>query len=122
VPVVIDCNAMSVEYIRYRIPAADADEFEAAYGRAAIHLAAAPECVSYELTRCEEDPMLYVLRIEWTSTRDHLEGFRTSERFRPFLTEIQPYFSAIEEMRHYRATRVTGAGSAKPEREPANRG
>lgn len=105
---------MITEYIRYRIPAGQTAEFEAAYGRAARQLTAAPECVDYELSRCEEEPECYILRIGWTSAEDHLRGFRGSERFGPFLAEIRDYVSSIEEMRHYRSTAVAGSGGSVP--------
>ncbi|GIL30861.1 putative quinol monooxygenase [Actinocatenispora comari] len=102
---------MIIEYTRYRIPVADAEAFEAAYARAAVPLAGAPQCVDYELTRCDEDPESYVLRITWTSAADHLTGFRGSPAFRAFFAEIKPYFPAIEEMRHYTRTAVAGSGA-----------
>ncbi|MCF2532643.1 group II truncated hemoglobin [Yinghuangia soli] len=105
---------MIVEYIRYTIPESDAAEFEAAYGRAAQALAAAPQCVDYELARCAEEPQSYILRIRWTSTPDHLEGFRKGEHFPPFFAEIKPYFSAIQEMHHYETTAVAGKGGRNP--------
>ncbi|MFC4499805.1 MULTISPECIES: group II truncated hemoglobin [Streptomyces] len=104
----------TVEYIRYRIPEEKSEEFLAAYTRAAGRLAASPHCLDYELARCEEDFEHFILRITWTSTEDHLQGFRTSELFPPFLAEIRPYVAAIEEMRHYKATPVRGTGSAVP--------
>ncbi|MFJ2767579.1 group II truncated hemoglobin [Streptomyces sp. NPDC087300] len=104
----------TVEYIRYRIPADRSAEFLAAYTRAAVPLAAAPQCVDYELTRCEEDFEHFVLRITWTSTKDHMEGFRGSERFREFFAEIRPYVEHIEEMRHYTPTAVRGTGASTP--------
>ncbi|MFD4557087.1 group II truncated hemoglobin [Streptomyces sp. NPDC058469] len=107
-------TAQTVEYIRYRIPEQRSAEFLAAYTRAARQLAAAPQCVSYELARCEEDAEHFVLRITWTSTEAHLEGFRRSELFPPFLAEIGPYVENIEEMRHYEPTPVRGNGSAVP--------
>ncbi|MFF0199277.1 group II truncated hemoglobin [Streptomyces sp. NPDC005017] len=107
-------TAHTVEYIRYRIPEERSAGFLAAYTRAAPHLAAAPQCVDYELTRCEEDSEHYILRITWTSTADHLDGFRKSELFPGFLAEIRPYVSDIEEMRHYAPTPVHGGGAAVP--------
>jgi truncated hemoglobin YjbI/quinol monooxygenase YgiN len=104
----------TVEYIRYRIPEDRSAEFLAAYSRAARELAASPHCVDYELARCEEDFAHFVLRITWTSTEDHLQGFRTSDLFPAFLAEIRPYVANIDEMRHYKATSVRGAGSAVP--------
>ncbi|MET9384963.1 antibiotic biosynthesis monooxygenase [Streptomyces sp. NPDC002928] len=104
----------TVEYIRYRIPEDRSAEFLAAYTRAAPCLAASPHCVDYELSRCEEDFEHYILRITWTSTEDHLEGFRTSDLFPAFFAEIGPYVENIDEMRHYRPTAVHGPGSAVP--------
>ncbi|GAA4217199.1 antibiotic biosynthesis monooxygenase family protein [Actinocatenispora rupis] len=101
---------MIIEYIRYRIPADRAEQFESAYQRAAVPLAAAPQCVDFELTRCDEEPECYTLRITWTSAEDHLKGFRGSDAFRDFFAEVQPYFPNIEEMRHYRHTGVAGTG------------
>jgi quinol monooxygenase YgiN len=99
---------MIVEYIRYKMPAADAIAFEADYARAAASLAASPFCLGYELDRCLEEPGVYVLRIRWTSAQDHLQGFRRSEHFGPFLAAIRAYVPQIEEMRHYEATGVSG--------------
>ncbi|SOD84175.1 group II truncated hemoglobin [Streptomyces sp. Ag109_G2-15] len=107
-------TANTVEYIRYRVPEQQADQFLAAYTRAAVQLAAAPQCVDYGLTRCEEEPESWILRITWTSTADHIEGFRRSELFPPFFAEIRPYVENIEEMRHYRPTGVQGGGGAVP--------
>ncbi len=90
---------MIVEYIRYRVPAAE--EFEAAYRRAVVPLGRSPQCLDYELSRSAEEPECYILRIAWTSARGHLEGFRKSEHFKEFFAEISPYVSNIEEMRHY---------------------
>jgi truncated hemoglobin YjbI/quinol monooxygenase YgiN len=90
---------MIVEYVRYRVP--DPQEFEAAYRRAAVPLGSAPECLDFELSRCADEPECYILRILWTSARDHMEGFRNSERFQEFFAEIKPYVANIEEMRHY---------------------
>ncbi|GII88304.1 hypothetical protein Ssi03_62940 [Sphaerisporangium siamense] len=103
---------MIVEYIRYRVP--DGDEFEASYRRAAAHLARAPQCVDYELSRCVEEPGSYILRITWTSAQDHLEGFRRSALFQDFFAEIRPYVDRIEEMRHYERTPVRGTGASIP--------
>lgn len=106
---------MIVEYIRYRIPAETAAAFEADYARAGAQLAAAPQCVDYELSRCDDEPEAYTLRITWTSSEDHLKGFRGGEHFPPFFAAIKPYVSNIEEMRHYtKVAAVTGQGGSVP--------
>jgi hemoglobin len=103
-----------VEYIRYRIPAAAREEFESAYATAAEQLAAAEQCVDYELSRCDDDQEAYILRIVWTSAEDHLTGFRRGAHFPPFLAAIKPYVPQIEEMRHYTRTAVAGRGGSVP--------
>jgi hemoglobin len=90
-----------IEYIRYRVPDAQAKAFEAAYRRAAVSLQTSPYCHTYDLARCEEEAESYILRITWTSTTDHLTGFRGSPQFKDFFAEIKDYVTGIEEMRHY---------------------
>ena len=105
---------MIVEYIRYHIPTDRAADFEAGYARATESLAAAPQCRDYELTRCVDEPEQYILRITWTSAKDHLEGFRGGEHFPAFFAAIKPYVGDILEMRHYEKTAVHGDGGAVP--------
>jgi quinol monooxygenase YgiN len=98
---------VTVEYIRYELTKHSPAELIAAYGKAAEHLAAAPECIAYELTQCEEASHVLILRIEWTSTAAHLQGFRKGAHFPSFLAAIRPFIEEIAEMRHYSATPVT---------------
>jgi len=95
---------MTIEYIRYDLVAHEAEEFLHAYGVAAEALRAAPECMAFELARCEEAPRSFVLRIEWQSTAAHLQGFRKGPHFPPFLAAIKPFVGEIAEMRHYSPT------------------
>ncbi len=97
---------MVIEYIRYRIADDQAAQFERAYARAAESLRASPMCLGYELSRCVEEPACWILRIVWTSVAEHMQGFRKSAQFPPFLQEIRPFVTNIEEMRHYDATEL----------------
>ena len=97
---------MIVEYIRYSIPEADREAFEAAYRRAQAALTRSPHCLAYELSQCVEDRGSYVLRIEWDSSEGHLQGFRSSPEFREFFANVRPFVGAISEMRHYELTSV----------------
>ena len=99
---------MIIEYIRYRIPAEKQHIFEAAYGQAREALSSSPHCLSYELSRCVEDPASYILRIEWDSLEGHLQGFRQSADFRTFFQAVRPYVNDITEMRHYELTDIRG--------------
>jgi len=42
-----------------------------------------------------EDPSAYVLRIHWTSTVDHMQGFRRSPEFGPFLAAVRPFINRL---------------------------
>jgi quinol monooxygenase YgiN len=92
---------MIVEYIRYRVPEGRGEELEDAYRRAAASLDASPHCQRYELTRCVDEPSVYVVRIEWDSAEGHMSGFRSSPEFRSFFEAVRPFVDQIEEMRHY---------------------
>ncbi len=94
---------MIVEYVRYQLPAFD-PALEEAYRRAGAHLAAAPECHGYELTRASDTPGRYVVRITWASAEAHREGFRKGPHFPPFFALVQPYVSSIVEMARYELT------------------
>lgn len=99
---------MIVEYIRYHVSEGQGPDLEQAYARAGEALMQSPHCLAYELTRCAEEPTSYILRIEWDSAEGHLQGFRKSPEFRTFFTAIGPFVNAIQEMRHYTVTAITG--------------
>ena len=92
---------MTVEYIRYRIDEDRREAFVAAYRDATKALDDSEFCLGYQLTHCEEEPERFILRILWTSTDDHLNGFRPSEQFKRFFPPIRPFVDDIEEMQHY---------------------
>jgi quinol monooxygenase YgiN len=98
---------MSIEYIRYDLTTHAPEVFERAYEAASAALRVAPECMAFELSRCEDAPASFILRIEWRSRRDHLEGFRKGPNFPTFLAAIRPFIGEIAEMRHYSPTPVT---------------
>lgn len=94
------------EYIRYRIAHDLQSSFLSDYAQAGTVLRASAVCLGYGLSQCEEDPECFILRIDWTSTSDHLQNFRRSADFATFFRAIRPYVDQIEEMRHYRLTEL----------------
>ncbi|QJX47629.1 antibiotic biosynthesis monooxygenase [Hymenobacter taeanensis] len=92
---------MTVEYIRYRITAEQQPAFLEAIRSANQLLSAAPDCLNYQLGHCEEDPTLFIWRIEWTSVERHLSGFRKSPEFGKFFQLVKPFYQSIQEMNHY---------------------
>jgi len=95
---------MIIEYIRYELKKHEPADLITAYGAAAAALRASPECLGFDLSACEEAPNALVLRIHWTSTQDHLQGFRKGPQFPPFFAAIRPFVEEISEMRHYQPT------------------
>lgn len=95
---------MVVEYIRYRMTSHSKADLIDAYRAASEHLRAATECLSFEIAECEEDEALVTVRILWSSTHEHLNGFRKGPNFPPFLDAIRDFIPEIEEMRHYAVT------------------
>jgi hypothetical protein len=92
---------MTFEYLRYAVPEDQAEAFVADYLAASAVLMRSPFARNVDLSRCAEDPMQFILRIEWTSAQDHLHGFRKSADFPEFLSHIRRYMPMIQEMRHY---------------------
>jgi len=60
-----------------------------------------PHCLHYELSRCEEEPTAFIVRLHWTSTKEHLESFRGSDHFKAFFAKIRTFVDNIDEMSHY---------------------
>lgn len=103
---------MIIEYIRYALKNHTPKEFIAAYIEGGYHLRAAPECLSYELSRCSEDDHVFILRIQWVSVEAHLQQFRGGPYFPPFLSAIGKFIPEIAEMRHYEVV-LGGVGEYK---------
>src|SRR5262245_9563923 len=95
---------MIVEYIRYIIEPARANDFLDAYQTASKSMKDSPHCLGYELSRCTEARESFILRIHWDSEEGHVKGFRTSALFKPFFAAVQPFMRDIQEMRHYEVT------------------
>lgn len=81
---------MIVEYIRYKIDPSRSGEFDNAYRRARALLDASLHCRRWEASRCVDEPEKQIVRIEWDSVEGHLQGFRQSDDFKPFLEATPP--------------------------------
>ena len=97
---------MIVEVIRYQIAEGQEAAFENAYRQAQPHLIDSPHCLGYQLSRCLKHRSRYLLLIRWDSVEGHLQGFRGSPAFQPFMALVAPFFKQIEEMEHYEPTGI----------------
>jgi len=105
---------MIIEYIRYGLSdEAQAKAFESDYHEAASILEASAYCHGYELTRCVDSPLQYILRIEWDSAEGHLLGFRSGSSFSSFFKLVKPFVAQVLEMRHYELTSVVSPPQAR---------
>jgi quinol monooxygenase YgiN len=93
---------MSIEYIRFKIEEENCKDFIKTIRQACEIIADYPDCLNYEVTRCEEDALLFIWRIEWTSTNAHINGFRKHKTFESFYKLMQPFINSISEMNHYK--------------------
>src|SRR5580692_3429008 len=109
-PSAINPKSHSVEIIRYTITADQHANFEEAYKKAGKLLEASSFCLGYQVIHGEEEPDHYIVIIDWTTTQDHMNGFRQSPQFMPFFDLVKPFYNNIEEMKHYKP----GFGLAKP--------
>ncbi|MBC9795397.1 antibiotic biosynthesis monooxygenase family protein [Sinomicrobium weinanense] len=96
----------SLEVIRYTIPKSQHKNFEQAYSEAGKHLQSSAYCLGYNIVHGDEDPDNYIVFIQWTSADEHLNGFRKSPEFTPFLNLVRPFYNNIQEMKHYNPTTI----------------
>ncbi len=97
---------MTVEYIRYKVTTEQRESFIQSNKKASEQLDSSDFCRAYELTECEEEAGQFILRIEWTSSDEHINGFRKSAVFPTFFLNVKPFLDNIQEMRHYKLTEV----------------
>ena len=53
------------------------------------------------MTQGVEEPDNFIVRIEWDSIEGHERGFRRGPQFAPFFAKVKPFFTNIQEMKHY---------------------
>jgi quinol monooxygenase YgiN len=92
---------MTIEVIRYKVPAANARGFEQAYHQAEPILRESRHCLGYQLLRGIEEPENWILLLHWDSVEGHEKGFRKEPGFAEFFRLVQPFFEQIQEMKHY---------------------
>jgi quinol monooxygenase YgiN len=102
------------EVIRYQVPAEQAQAFEASYQKAEIILRSSKHCSGYQLLRGIEEPENWILLLQWDSVEGHEQGFRQEPRFHQFLELVKPFFSQIQEMKHYQAGKMQWSRSSWP--------
>lgn len=105
---------MITEVIRYQVPAKQAEAFETRYQAAEAILRNSKHCAGYQLLRGIEEPDNWILLLHWDSVEGHEQGFRQEPGFREFFELVKPFFSQIQEMKHYQARKMQWSRSSWP--------
>jgi len=84
-------------------------QFEAAFSRAQLIIAASPGYLSHELQRCIEKSNRYLLLVRWRTLGDHTEGFRRSAPYQEWKELLHHFYDPFPVVEHYEA--VTSAAS-----------
>ena len=84
-------------------------QFEAAFSRAQLIIAASPGYLSHELQRCIEKSNRYLLLVRWHTLKDHTEGFRKSAPYQEWKELLHHFYDPFPVVEHYEA--VTSAAS-----------
>ncbi len=92
---------MTTEVIRYKIPSAQAEDFEQAYQQAEIILRKSKHCLGYDILRGIDQSETRIVSLHWDSVEGYEKGFRRESEFTVFLNPVKPFFQQIQEMKHY---------------------
>ncbi len=98
---------MITELAQIAIKADTAEQFEAAVAQAAPLFKRARGCRAMRLERGVEEPLSYLLVVEWETLEDHEIHFRQSADFQEWRRLVGDYFAAPPKVIHTR-TALTG--------------
>jgi heme-degrading monooxygenase HmoA len=76
-------------------------DFEEALQRALPIIRSMPGCLNAEVSRCVEDPQLYLLLVEWERIEDHDPGFRQSERYQEWRALLHHFYDPFPTVQHF---------------------
>lgn len=93
---------MITELARIRIKPNMKSAFLAAVTRSVPLFQAAKGYISVSLSEVEEDPLLFMLLVEWETLEDHTVTFRNSAAFQTWRENVSPYFDGTPEVLHLR--------------------
>ncbi len=88
-------------------------EFEAAFRRAQLIIAAADGYLSHQLQRCIEVPSRYLLLVQWRSLEDHVHGFRQSSAYQDWKRLLHHFYDPFPTVEHYEPVMGAGAGGRR---------
>src|SRR6186713_2757737 len=76
-------------------------EFLAAFEQARPIISGMPGCRSVRLSRCVEQPGLFLLLVEWDTLEDHTEGFRGSPEYERWTALLHHFYDPFPTVLHF---------------------
>ena len=101
---------MVLERATIRITPGREDEFETAFERARLVIAAAEGFVGATLSKGVESPSTFLLLVEWETLEDHTVGFRESPAFGEWRGLIGHLFDGAPDVEHFVQVAAVPAG------------
>ena len=90
-----------VEHARLQIRRGLQGRFEEAFRQARQFIEISPGFRGLTLSRCLEDPNVYLLMVRWDSVEDHEIGFRNSPGYSQWKAMLHHFYDPFPNVEHY---------------------
>ena len=94
---------MILEVAHLQVVPGQEREFESAFKKAQLIIAAMDGYISHDLQRCIEDTSHYLLQVRWTSLEAHTVGFRSSAQYQQWRALLHHFYDPFPEVLHFEA-------------------
>lgn len=92
---------MILEHAILDVSPGETADYEAALQKALPLISATPGFIRLEVRSCLEKPGRYLLLVEWRELKDHMEGFRNSDRYQAWKNLLHRFYSPFPLVEHY---------------------
>lgn len=92
---------MILEVAMLQIRPGQAAQFEQAFARAQVIIAAMPGYLAHQLQRCLEEPDKYLLLVNWQQLEDHTIGFRQSPQYQQWRQLLHHFYDPFPTVEHF---------------------
>lgn len=97
---------MILEHALLPVKPGEGSRFEAAFVEAKAIIASIPGFRRLSLSRCLEQPDMYLLLVEWGSLDDHTVGFRESSQYEEWRRLLHHFYEPFPIVEHYEQVSV----------------
>jgi heme-degrading monooxygenase HmoA len=90
-----------LEHARLQVRPGLQERFEEAFQQAREFIEISPGFRGLTLSRCVEEPGVYLLLVRWDSIEDHEQGFRRSPGYRQWKALLHHFYDPFPVVEHY---------------------